>query len=101
MKHWPFSIIQNSPLTPPQFAWELHRFPQTLAMSNAAAEACAVVAQDTRPMESPNLELVLSADAPPSLIFLGRPEPIEWRILEPQGVVFHAENYFLFSLTWQ
>ncbi len=101
MKYWRFSTIKNSPLAPPAIAWELYRFPQTRAISRDAADACAVIAHDTRPTESPNMEIVLGTDAPPGLVFLKHPEPSEWHALEPEGVVFHADEYFLFSLTWQ
>jgi hypothetical protein len=101
VKHWPFSIIKNSPLAPAQFAWELYCFPRTRMISPSAADACALVARDTQPAQSPNMEIVLNLDAPPSIVFLRYPEPDEWAALEPQGVGLRNDEYFLFAFTWQ
>lgn len=101
MRHWPFSVIKNSPLAPPQFAWELYRYPQTRTISEAACEAVALIAHDTQAMETPHMELVLGTDHPPGLVYLRRPAALEFALLEAQGVVFHAEQYYLFSLSYQ
>lgn len=86
---------------PPQFAWEFYRFPATRELSIAACEAAAFVARDTPARETPALQLVLGTDAPPTMAYLAPPDRDEFWALEPYGVAFHDEQYFMFSVTTQ
>lgn len=87
MNYWPLSVIRSSPLTPPEHAWELSRVYETMFLTEAAFRACAVIAQQTKPMKSPNLVIIESVNAPARRAYSGYPDTEEWLRLERGGVV--------------
>lgn len=97
MKYWPFSVIKQSPLMPPAFAWELSGFHKRIP-SEMAFQACLNVARHTTPMDAPSLLIIESTDAPLRYMYADYPEIDEWLRLERAGVHQDKNGYLFMTM---
>lgn len=91
MNYWPLSIIKDSPLMPPTYAWELSRVYATCQLSAAGFQACGAVARSTRPVQLSGLVIIETVNGPPRQAFTEYPGWDEWFRLERGGMV-EADN---------
>lgn len=84
--YWPMSVIRNSSLLPPEFAWEVSRMHATNYLSLRAFQACIEVAREIRPVET-GLVIIESINAPTRRVYGDHPETDEWLRLERSGII--------------
>lgn len=96
MKYWPMTVIIQSPLVPPAYAWELQQFYRKIP-SEGAYDAVFDVARKTPPVEAPNTVVVSSVGSPCRRVCLGYPTEAEWLPLERAAVVA-GDNGYLYVL---
>lgn len=97
MKVWPLSVLKESPLMPPQYAWEVARFYQHLP-SEGCFYACLAVARQTPPVEMPGLVAIETVGAPIHFMYTEYPDWEEWSRLE-RAFAAEASNNDLFLQT--
>ena len=95
MKYWPMLSIAQSPLTPAPFVLELSNF-YYRAPSRAAFNAALAVAEQTEPLEMPNLAMIETVNGLYHRTFTAHPTLEEWQRLERGGIVpFDDGNLFI------
>lgn len=92
MRYYPLSVIAQSPLTPPEFAWELSQVYRTAYLSPDAFRACSYVARDTAPLNTP-LVIIESVNAPMRRAYTDFPDFEDWLRLERGGFVM-TDDFF-------
>ena len=96
MKYWPMRAIADSPLLPPTFIHELRNFYVKMP-SQHAFNAALAVAEQTIPLEMPNLAVIETVDAHFHRTYTGRPSYDEWLRLERGGIIpFDDGTLFIF-----
>lgn len=92
MKHWPLSVVAQSPSMPAAFLPEFRQVYATCYLSWGAFHACGIVADHTPPREAPNLTIVRSVGAPARRVYTDYPTWEEWSQLERGGVFEHCNE---------
>lgn len=86
MRYWPLSVIANSPLMPPAYAWEIQRFYYQMP-SEGAFHACMEVVKHTGHVAMPGLTVIESINAPNRFVFTEYPTWEEWSRFERAGAI--------------